>query len=520
MTDYLGGQTREELEALLRRLIAGGAEGPKVDFKQAVKLDENAAQAELAKDVSSIANTDDEVHLDDHGYIILGAEGGKLAGCSDLGGDPDKLQARVTDILKKYVGPVPQFSLCLFEDPCVGRWGAVVIPPSTQQPHIMIRDGAGQVAKHEWWVRVNDTKDRAGPHDYSRILAKGIRRQVQPLERELQRVSLLIESRSGSADLASLLAAIRGEEVPTVVRTPATLAEAVRNRLLRGTNQLEDQLVAEALRLSEVMAETSERNPWVFNGLTPEQVRAVLTYLEERTFPLAEALATVARHDRDGVLTDAVCRALQVLAKEPKPSGMRHQYSAQFRLYPLVICLYGLVTIAVNEQRPDLLAKVLALSVEQEDRDGIYPIVLAVLRVHEAADVFTRALQQDFFEPVAVRVRDTLVPRLSTLLPGVSSREAFYRAEFVIALAYMKDSKGRTFGGVPLAGCYAYEAEGKRTIQLFLERRPQWLDLALGAPLASLLPQFDNAAANLIQRGIWRGNGFTSGAMAAYRPKA
>jgi hypothetical protein len=316
------------------------------------------------------------------------------------------------------------------------------------------------------------------------------------------------------------VAVIRGEEVPSVVRTPATIAEAVRNRLLRGTNQLEDQLVAEALRVSEVMGETSEKNPWVLNGLTPEQVRAVLTYLEDQTFPLAEALATVARHDREGLLTDAVCRALQVIAKEPRPSGVRYRYSAQFRLYPLVICLYGLVIVAVNEQRSELLAKVFALSVEQEEQDGIYPITMAILRVHEAAEVFTRALQQDFFEPVAVRVRDTLIPRLSALLAGSSSRDAFYCAEFVLALAYMKDSKGRVFGSVPLAGCYAYEAQAKRTIQLFLERRPQWLDVALGAPLSGLLPQFDNAAANLLQRGMWRGNGFTSGAMLAYRPKA
>ena len=48
--DYLGGQTKAELEALLRRLIDQGPEGPKVDFKRTLNLSDRAAQAELAKD--------------------------------------------------------------------------------------------------------------------------------------------------------------------------------------------------------------------------------------------------------------------------------------------------------------------------------------------------------------------------------------------------------------------------------------------------------------------------------------
>ena len=111
MNDYFGGQSREQVEALLRRLIEQGAEGPKVDFKKEFNLASKAEQAELVKDLSSIANTDDEAHLDDFGYIILGAERGALVGgVAELAGDIDKLQSRITDLTKGYLAPAPQFS--------------------------------------------------------------------------------------------------------------------------------------------------------------------------------------------------------------------------------------------------------------------------------------------------------------------------------------------------------------------------------------------------------------------------
>lgn len=196
MNDYFGGQSPQELEALLRKLITQGAEGPKVDFKKTITLGDKPAQAELAKDISSIANTDDEAHLDDFGYVIIGAVRGTLVGgVSELSGDIDKLQAQITDVIKGFVAPVPQFSLSAFDDDTLGRWGVIVIPPSARQPHLLVRDGAGDVVKHEWWVRVNDTKERAGPHDYARILAKATRREVRPLELEVPDGAALHEHR-------------------------------------------------------------------------------------------------------------------------------------------------------------------------------------------------------------------------------------------------------------------------------------------------------------------------------------
>lgn len=143
MNDYFGGMSPKDLEDLARRLIEQGPEGHKVDFKVALNLSGNAEKAEFAKDVSSIANTDDEVHLDDFGYLIVGAKRNQLlGGVAELAGNTDKLQADLTDVLKNFLLPVPSFSVVAFNDPTLGPWGVLVVQPSVRQPHIFIRDGA------------------------------------------------------------------------------------------------------------------------------------------------------------------------------------------------------------------------------------------------------------------------------------------------------------------------------------------------------------------------------------------
>ncbi len=522
MNDYFGGQSPQELETLLRKLIIQGAEGPKVDFKKGFTVDK-AAQAELAKDISSIANTDDEFHLDDFGYVILGAERGSLVGgVRELEGNIDKLQAQVTDVMKNFVGPVPQFSITAFEDPSLGWWGVIVIPPSAGQPHLFVRDGAADVVKHEWWVRVNDTKERAGPQDYARILAKATRREVRPLELEVQRLALKVEQ-VGVPDLTALVEALRGSS-PTPglpgsgEPTPPDLASSVRRLLVRGDAAVEDALVGEALRVAEVMGETSESNPWLLSGMKAEQLGNVLSYLEEHSFPLAEALATAARYDREGVLVDAVCRAIQVVAKEPQPVGTHNSYMPQFRLYPLVLCLYAIALIGVNERRSGLLKRVFELSLQREERDGVDPIVVAIRRMRAASDLFKEAVGKNYVEPIAIRIREVMVPRLSGLLVGTPSKDAFFIAEFVLGLAFLKVSGSMHHGSLPLPGTYLYESGAQRALRVFLEQRPEWLEGALGEPLNTLLPAFDATVSKVVIQSVW-GNGFTTGAMDAYRPK-
>lgn len=525
--DYFGGRTRDELEALLRRIVVQGPEGPKVDFKRVLGLGDKAAQTELAKDIASIANTDDEPRFDDLGFVILGAERGSLVGgVTELAGDLDKLQARLTDVIKGFVSPVPAFSIVSFQDASVGTWGALVIPPSAQQPHVFIRDGAADVVKHEWWVRVNDTKERAGAHDYGRFQAKAVSRIVRPLERELARIALLVEQRRDAPDLSALVAAlsVRGGssgQSDAVVNVADDLVLTIRRVLVKSESSIEEKLTAEALRVYEVMSEGTERNPWVLGASKPPELLSLLEHLEDQSMPLVEAIATIARHDREGALTDGVVRALRVIAREPSPPpGTSFSTLApHLRLYPLVLCLYAAVIVGGAERRSDLLREVLGVSLETDLRERTDKIVTAFRRIHAASEVFQVAMGKKYVEPVATRVREILVPRLAPFLAGRQSTSAFFVGEFIISLAFMASSAGY-YGSsqpVPLSGAFMYEPEATRAIRSFLATRPDWLAEVLGEKLETLLGSFDANAKAARQSPVYFVGGFSEGALDAYK---
>lgn len=184
----------------------------------------------------------------------------------------------------------------------------------------------------------------------------------------------------------------------------------------------------------------------------------------------------------------------------------------------MILCLYALVLVAANERRGDLLKAIFKMSLQREERDGVDPIVVAFRRIRTASDVFREALAKDYFEPIAVRVREVLVPRLSGLLVGSSSKDAFYVAEFVLALAFLTVSDSMHHGKLPLPGTYLYESAAQRALSVFLGQEPDWLGDALEQPLDSLLPPFDQTAAKVVNQRGWA-DGFTSGAMDRYRPK-
>jgi hypothetical protein len=93
-----------------------------------------------------------------------------------LGCCPDFLRARIRQgmphlpVGSDYLAPVPMFSFVAFHDQGSGQWAVIVIPPSTEQPHIFIKEFSGNPGKHEWFVPINDTTERAGAADYARVL--------------------------------------------------------------------------------------------------------------------------------------------------------------------------------------------------------------------------------------------------------------------------------------------------------------------------------------------------------------
>lgn len=192
-----------EQEKLARGLVAGRAEHQRVDLKSTLLLDPKSAVVEMVRDISAIANTDE-----DFGYIVIGAVRGKVIGnvesLSEAHGEGTS--EKLTQVAHNYLDPVPRFRLVTFHDPdpTIGRWGIVVIEPSTDQPYMFVRafsDDKGKVVLRsgDWYVRRGDTTDLALPRDWARVLERRVRRALQPVELEVQslreRVAVL-EARS------------------------------------------------------------------------------------------------------------------------------------------------------------------------------------------------------------------------------------------------------------------------------------------------------------------------------------
>jgi hypothetical protein len=512
------------LEKLARRLISDGSEGPKLDFKLELHVDTVQQKVELAKDVSAIANTDDPWHFSNYGYIIIGAKPGKLVGGIDAlsDEDADNFSARLTQTIAAYIAPPPSFHVVGFNDPQVGLWGVVVIPPSGLQPHIFVKELSGNPAKHEWFVRIGETTERAGPADYARILSTAAARALAPLEREYQRLSLRLdalerrpESRDSPASLQGLRAAAPIDD-STLARPDAALHERARAMLSDPLDRFVDELLGEALRVAKVMEDDHEELPWHFTQTTPDKVRAGLAFLEDATRPLAEALASAIRYDRKGRLDDGIAQAMLILAREPEPKGgVFSTYMPRLRLYPLILCLYTIVLVSATRGRAGAVRNVLALPFEFERGRIVVPMPKALEIFRGAHEYFNVAEERELAEPIAKHLLDVIPIWCAPYVIGQSARSEFYVAEFLLGLAYLDAALEGARQVVPFPGVYLYAGEAHRPIDRVLRARPKWFEEMFQHGVETLLAAFDEHARDFLNP-MYMEAGFFKGAADAW----
>lgn len=164
-----------------------GNEGIKFDFKREADLSKRGKRdkVELAQLVIAIANSDAD-DLDDTGYIILGAERGKI-----VGGLPelsDSTCAALIRALNNYVSPPARIEVKGFCDSAVGWFGAIIVHPSTmRRPHFVAKeytspDGKLHIRKNECYVRDGENIVLAGRDDFDRMYAQIYEPQIRAAE--------------------------------------------------------------------------------------------------------------------------------------------------------------------------------------------------------------------------------------------------------------------------------------------------------------------------------------------------
>jgi hypothetical protein len=522
-TSYLSAT---DVEDLARRLIRDGVEGAKVDFKEQLHLKTAAERGEFAKDLSAIANTDALAH-GNFGYIIVGARRGQLVGGVTAWSESsvDGFSAQLTSVAAEFVAPVPEFSLYAFDDADAGKWGVIVIPPSASQPHVCIREVSGNPAKHDMFVRVNDTTSRASAADYARFLQKAVATAARPLEHALQDLTtrLGVLERSGPvADVATLVAALKEQPSaePIAAGPNRSTADQIRTLFDSPERRVEELLVAEALRLAHLSSADSEQNPWVLPRPADGQLALKLVeHMEQTSRDFATAAATTARYDEAGKLTASLVRAFDVISEEPRPAaGGYWTDGPAFRLYPLVIAIMAVTMVCVREKRALLLGKLFALRLRQPNRpeENLSTILEAVRELRGLGNFFRAALEQRFYEPVAERM-NIIVPELvRELVPGSNPTRLFLQAEFVVALAYMDVSDKVHGERYPLPGRYMHAYEAPAAIAALL-RDGAWLQ-TLFPDVEQRLADFDELANKVVSpEAVGRHRGFVRGALDVWK---
>lgn len=277
-------------------------------------------------------------------------------------------------------------------------------------------------------------------------------------------------------------------------------------------------VLQETKALAEVMQGELTTCPWVLSIHNNQQCQQCIEYLEAKSERFVRILATIVYHDQKAQFITLIAQAFRTLARESVPINTACTDESRWvRLYPLALAIYTVFIVGVQQEREQLLRKVLGTRCKPQpaslpDLPIVY--VLSYLDGYSRS-IFNAALGTPHFAPVAERIKRILLPWLEELL--LDANTAFYQGEFVLGLAdietpYYLSNEKRLY----LQGLYLYYPDAPPILKSFLCDSSQWL-VSLYPSLEDLLDIFDTTASKLDRSGFGRMYGFCSGAVAAFR---
>ena len=522
-----------ELETLLKGVISHGTEVAKIDFKTEVETATNEQKADLLKDIIAIANTYD-TNYDDHGFIIYGVRAKAIVGISLTESDTDKFQNHIEQLLKTYISPMPQIYVMGFETTDGNKWGVIVIPPRNNKPHMFFKDlfctdRSRSRKKGEWFVRRGSTTDPGLPEDLAIINQKQTEVLLEPLRESIRS----LQSRVGKTEdqynsalfkLVERAVSVIPGNVERKLETPADLEISVsdtidvgdslgmdlpariKQKLRTPKNAIAEDLIAEAKTLREHLDGVNSELPWTPQLQNPEGNKKIISDLEDKTQALQMSIATIMLSDSRGEYTDALLRALRILAKATDvPSGTQYnQIGVALRYYPLMLLLYTIFICGVVANRGNVLKQVLEIPIKHRQRNATSPITDIYFFSYEAKSLINDAYAQRWCEPIAQRTRQVIGDKIGEMITEFSEPEYFFRGEFVLALTNIDKSMSQGEEGdrrVPLGGLYLYMHEAHEPIMDFIAENPDWFAKLYNHPLNEILDMFDRNAHEMAGSG-------------------
>ena len=518
--------TNSDLETLLQGAISHGSEGAKIDFKSEIETTTNEQKADLLKDIIAMANTYDDSY-EDHGFIIFGVRTKAIVGIATTESDTDKFQSHIEQLLKTYISPMPQIRVVGFQTSDGKKWGAIVIPPRNNKPYMFFKDlfctdRSRSRKKGEWFVRRGSTTDAGLPEDLAVITQKQMELTLDPLResiRGLQSRVSKVEDQYNSALFKLVERALsslpqKHVEPEGKEEIDADIGEAIgmdlpsrlKHKLRTPKNAIAEDLISEAKSLQDYLEGANTGLSWAPQLQNPEGNKQIIAELEGKTEALQLSIATILLNDNKGEYTDALLRAIKILAKAiDVPSGVQYNRIGQaLRYYPLALLLYTIFVCGVAANRGNILKQVLEIPLKHQRRQGTSAITDIFFFYYEARSLFNDAYQQRWCEPMPQRIRQVIGDKVGEMFTEFTEPEYFFRGEFVLALTNI--DKGMSSGEdtehrVPLAGLYLYMHEAHDPINGLLMDDPDWFSKLYAHPLNEILDMFDRNAHKMAGSG-------------------
>ena len=516
---------------LLLQLVEKSDETEKLDFKLDFSLQGSKTEKnELLLDMACIANSYSSDY-DNHGFLILGvdADTKEIKG-TDL--TKEALATHIDERMAKFLSPHIRFSVEFYEiEGTTKRWGAIIIKPGIEMPHVFIAD-TGEFNKGAVWVRKGSHKCLADPTDFSRFFAirtESLKKDMDQLEARMNLQENDLKTRIEGLEKkyrnlpkntakAPTTKNAQSKETATSVPQPISTNEDEQDLLELVKKELPKRSPLEATLLKEVheglIFLESDEIPWSLRIAEANKQEAldVVQKIQSKFENFYRAVFELAFFGDKKEHAELIFNAVQKLAVYLNRGGV--PYDALYvRYLPIVTTLYIVSLASIHKGDPTLLKRVIQLTLSNKDRHADKESITdSLFLIRRAQEVFN-ALHPGYprtkwCDGVGTYLKQFLSTMLASYEMVQDPEALFYKGEFLITLTptVTEPDSGYVRGHIS-AGSYMFHGEAKNILEEFLKKNKDFFEKIFGTKLKATLKNFDEYAPKMGNHGGCWGDG-------------
>lgn len=528
-------ESKISTKELLEKFITNADETEKVDFKLDINLQGSKTEKnELLLDMACIANSF-STELDNHGFLIIGVH----PDTKDIKGteiDKESLATHLDERMTKFISPHIKFSIELYDLENGKKWGAIIVKPTIELPHIFISD-TGEFSKGEVWVRRGSHKCRAEASDFARffsIRTESIRKEIDSLEAKmnLQGTDLKAKIRKLEKGNVSSASVKRKSSSKDNIEIDSKSSEPVEKDLLSLTKEslpqhspLENALL-KVVKNGVVFLESDEIS-WDLRidesnkQLANETIQKIQSEFEDYYKAIFE-LACFGHNEKNEKI---ILKAVTNLAQYIHRGGVTYD-SLYVRYLPLVTSLYIIAIACVYTKKTSLLNKVIGLSLHNKDRrDEKFPITNTLFFIRSASNLFDalhpQYPQSKWCDGVGTYMKQYFSSLMAEYDDFQDPEMLFYQGEFLLILTpVIAESESGMIREHISSGSFMFYGEARSILEEFIKSNKELLESVFGKHLKSVLENFDEYAPKMGNRGGCWADGVPNQAVGLLFPKA